>query len=415
MYPRDLPMLAPATPMLLASPMLAHSPVNPGMSLPQWAVILWAYRLHTALIAAIVVLAAGTACVLWPRTYVATSTLMVDYEVNDPLGGREFPIGLLGSYISTQLELVRSPEVLLPAIGRLKLARKKAYSAGYKGDGSTLDEWVETQVRKNLLVEQGQYGSYLIYVTYSAHDAGEAADVANTIASIYVEQNLQRTTAPATERAKRYKEQLAELQQKVAQAQDQVTIQTLKGKLVQQLQQMAELRATFGPRHPQALELQAQIDATRASLARELRIGSGSDAAREDASRWLGEQPQREVDEQRAQVGADTAKYQLELDAAQAVYKRALDGYDQVIQASTGRYTNIEVTSRARPPLKPSKPKVMLAMLLAVFAGLFLGVTGPLCYELLHRRVRCRDDLERDHGIPVLVEFAPITYRRSLA
>jgi len=38
--------------------------------------------------------------------------------------------------------------------------------------------------------------------------------------------------------------------------------------------------------------------------------------------------------------------------------------------------------------------------------GVALGVTGPLFYELLvKRRVRCRDDLERNHGIPVLAEF----------
>jgi len=27
---------------------------------------------------------------------------------------------------------------------------------------------------------------------------------------------------------------------------------------------------------------------------------------------------------------------------------------------------------------------------------------------LLNRRVRCRDDVERDHGIPVLVELGPV-------
>jgi polysaccharide biosynthesis transport protein len=33
---------------------------------------------------------------------------------------------------------------------------------------------------------------------------------------------------------------------------------------------------------------------------------------------------------------------------------------------------------------------------------------GPFCFGLLFRRVRCRDDLERDHGVPVLVEFGPL-------
>ena len=42
-----------------------------------------------------------------------------------------------------------------------------------------------------------------------------------------------------------------------------------------------------------------------------------------------------------------------------------------------------------------------------------LGLGIPLGYELLNRRVRCRDDLERHHGIPVLVEFGRLRMRST--
>jgi hypothetical protein len=33
-------------------------------------------------------------------------------------------------------------------------------------------------------------------------------------------------------------------------------------------------------------------------------------------------------------------------------------------------------------------------------------LAGPICYELLfNRRLHCRDDIERDLGLPVLAEF----------
>jgi capsular polysaccharide biosynthesis protein len=44
-------------------------------------------------------------------------------------------------------------------------------------------------------------------------------------------------------------------------------------------------------------------------------------------------------------------------------------------------------------------------------AAAMLGLGIPLGYELFNRRVRCRDDLERHHGIPVLVEFGRLRMR----
>ena len=125
MYPRDLPVLASATPVSIATPTLPQDLTSPGLSLPQWVSILWAYRKQTLMIASAVILTAALALALWPRTYTATSTLMVNYEVNDPLAGHEFTVGMLGSYIATQLALMQSPEVLLPVMDKYKLTQKK--------------------------------------------------------------------------------------------------------------------------------------------------------------------------------------------------------------------------------------------------------------------------------------------------
>ncbi len=41
--------------------------------------------------------------------------------------------------------------------------------------------------------------------------------------------------------------------------------------------------------------------------------------------------------------------------------------------------------------------------------GVLVGVLAPLIYELLvNRRIRCRDDFERDFSLPVLMEFDAI-------
>ena len=472
MYPHDLPALAGAAPVSLAMPLNARESGNPGLSAAQLISILWSYRMVSLGIATSIVAIVALACLVWPRTYEAAATLMVNFEVNDPLSGREFPTGLLGSYMSTQIELARGSEVLLPVIDRLKLTQSKAYASGYSGEPEGLRDWVETRVRKRLKVEQGRYGSQLIYISYLAGTPVEAAQVANAVAEVYSEQQYQRLTGPASERAARYTEQLAELKDKVALAQQQVSefrrssglidsdekgdvstlllstlehrllearnarrvaearasadqavgsqvlgstmIQSLKTQVALQSSQMAEFRASLGARHPQVLALQSQMSATRRALNAEVQAYSGNASAELASATQLEQQLQKAVEEQRAsvirvrQLQDDGSKYALELESAQSVYKRALDGYDQVMFASGGGYTNVDFVSRATPPPKASKPRVMIALLLACVVGGTLGLGLPLLYELMNRRVRCRDDLERDHGIPVLAELGPV-------
>ena len=413
-YPRDLPALATPSPMRVAMPVTSQQYASPGMSLLQIALILWAHKTASILIAGLVVSATALGTRLWPKTYEATTTLMVNFEVNDPLAGREFPVGLLGSYMSTQVELLRGSEVLLEVIDLLDLAQKKEYVSGYLGNEAGLRHWVEFKVRKKLTVEQGRFGSQLIHVTYAARTPLEAAQVANAVADAYSSQQYRMLTGPATERAKRYTAQLDELREKVSHAQKNLSdfrqrsglvdvdsrvdvdmhatlIQTLKAQHATQSMRLAELSPTLGERHPQIMELQSQIAATLRALYIETRAFSNK-ASSEIAG----------------------SKYQLEFQSAQASYARALDGYDQIMLASSGGYSNVNLVSRAVPPPKPSKPKTMMILLLSCVIGAALGIAIPFVYEMLNRRVRCRDDLERDYGIPVLAEMGPASHGKGM-
>ncbi|WP_295683983.1 hypothetical protein [uncultured Nevskia sp.] len=480
MPPDDLPAFAAASSLTpsQARPLMPRDFSHPGLSLNQLAVIFWAYRRLSLAIAAGVVLSVGLICAIWPRTYEATAALMVNFEVNDPLAGREFPVGLLGSYMATQVELARGSEVLLLVIDRLGLVNNRTYAAGYNGDASGLRNWVETRLRRDLSVEQGRYGSQLIYVSYAAGKPEEAARIANAIADVYAEQQHLRLSGPATDRATRYTAHVAGLKEKVDAAQERVAqfrqqsglidsdarnnvdlqllstleqrlleaqnarrvaaaratgdqsvgnqvlastmVQSLKAQSAVQNAKLAELRATLGPNHPQILELRAQIVATRQALNAELRAYSGNAISELSSAQQLESSLQKAVEEQRAsvinvrQLQGDGAKFQLELDSAQSVYKRALDGFDEIMFASTGGYTNVSFVSRASAPPKAAKPKIKAALLLACVIGGGLGLGLPLCWELLNRRIRCRDDVERDLGIPVLIELGPLVSHQQL-
>jgi uncharacterized protein involved in exopolysaccharide biosynthesis len=194
-----------------------------------------------------------------------------------------------------------------------------------------------------------------------------------------------------------------------------VQIAALKGTITALEAQLAEKQATLGPRHPAVLELNSRLDATRRSLAQEMQSVTRGNASEIASARDLEEKLSRAVADQRQkvlnlhQLQGEGQKLTLELESAQAVYKRALDGYDQIMFASAGNYTNVSFISRATPPLKASKPNKLKLLAVGVLFGFGLGLALPLCYELfVNRRLRCRDDLERTLGIPVLAQFDAI-------
>jgi uncharacterized protein involved in exopolysaccharide biosynthesis len=179
------------------------------------------------------------------------------------------------------------------------------------------------------------------------------------------------------------------------------------------------MRTTFGAQHPKVRELQSQIDATQSNLDRELSNVSNNSNAELVAARQLEAKLRVAVEEQRAKVLGvnkledEGMKYELELESAQSVYKRALDGYDEIMFATGGRTANISVVSSAIPPQQPAKPKTVKLLAAGIAAGILLGLIAPLCYELLlNRRVRCRDDFERGFDVPVLIEFDRIITAR---
>jgi succinoglycan biosynthesis transport protein ExoP len=482
---RNLPVLAVAHPAPAAvtpsyETALPKAFASPGLSILQILSILRAYRLPTlVIVVTISVLMAGL-IKLMPKTYTATTTMMVNPEGNDPLASNPGMATPTFNYMSTESQLMLSPEVLLPVIDKLNLTEDKSYTAGYAGDGSTLPDWVRENLIKSLDIQLGAFGSQLIYVNASARNPSLAAQIANTLADLYLTQQRQRVSGPASERAKRYALELAELKNKVRIAQDQVTafrqrtgvtdtttktssveqallgmlegklqdaenarrsaevkamsaqsantaagslaVQNLKALLNAQQTQLAQLRTTYGVQHPKVLELENQIHATQRNLDSELHGVTSANTSDLAAAQQLEAKMRAAVEEQRKKVLAvnklqdEGMKFELELESAQSVYKRALDGYDQIMFASGGHVANISVVSRAVPPQKAAKPNKFKLLIVGVMGGIAVGVLAPLIYELLiSRRIRCRDDFERDFDLPVLMEFDPILNLRSAA
>ncbi len=441
-------------------PVIPSEFMGNGLSLKQVFAIARAHRTSAILIFLLVTV--PTAVVIkfvLPRTYQATAILMVDSEITDR--------SMLGSYQSTRIQLMESPKVLMPVIEKLQLTQDPEYVAGYSGDPALLPYRVMDALIRKLDIEPGALGSDLLSVTASAKSPVKAADIANSVSEVYADQEpgpaaeraqrysqqlseLKAKVALAQEQVTAFRQrtgvapdvsadndveqsllnslelryQEAQSQRRAAEVkaqsgptlssafQSSTIAQELRSKVEVLESQLAQLSSTLGPQHPRVLELKSQIASTRKSLAAETASYSSQTSADLTAARQLEANLRTAVEEQRIKVlnyrktQEEGAKYSLELESAQTVYKRALDGYDTIMFTSGGHGTNVKFVSRAVPPLIAAKPDKVKLMGAASVLGLMLGLLGPLAYELLfNRRIRCVDDMERSFAIPVLIEL----------
>lgn len=432
------------------------------------AQILAMVRAHLWVSAAIFVLLACLSFVaikMLPKVYFATATLILNPDDTDLLAGRNFQAGQYSSYFPTQIELINNNVVLRPVADRLQLQKDERFTGGFQGDPKTLNDIVVINLRSSLDVQPGR-GSQMMYISAKSDDPVMAATLANAVAEEYLSQTNERTNKPAAKRADRYNAQTAELksnldekqarmaefrqkygmvdmgqdseqsarvatelEEKVRRAQevrrqlesqsvniraDGILVQetpeegSLRTKLSELEGQLTKASATKGAQHPQIQGLQREIEVTRQAI--QSNVERRIQMARTLESQFQGElaaQRRRTLD--RKLVQDEGAKLAMELRLAEEAYASALRGLDAVEFASEGNYQDVELVSRAEPPVTAAKPNKLKLFLAALAASMAAAIGLPFVYELfLSRRVRCRDDLERSFKIITLAEFGPI-------
>jgi uncharacterized protein involved in exopolysaccharide biosynthesis len=398
-----------------------------------------------------------------PKSYYATATLIVNSDNADPLAGRLQGIGQSYTFFPTQVELINNNVVLRPVAERLGLKSDRYFNSGFVGDPKTLDDMVVAKLRSAVSVSQGAGGSQLLYISGLAPTPQQAAQIANAVADEYMRQTRERINAPAAERAVRYTEQTAELKRKADDAQAKVVafrerygmtdfaqgtdlesvaladaetkllqaqnarrqlegqqgdaravgnveqespeVTALYTKLDAQKDELAKARATMGARHPKVLQLQSEIDATRTAIQTNAR--KQLDRAGELVNKYqanVDAARQRLLDHRALQDQG--SKLILEQKLAEDAYAQALRGLDPVKFASQGNYQDVSMVNPAEPPIKSAKPNKLKLFAMALAASLAFAFGAPFAYELLlRRRIRCRDDIERNFRIVMLAEF----------
>jgi uncharacterized protein involved in exopolysaccharide biosynthesis len=469
----------PGGPPPLLPPPAESEEASSGISTQQIQCILKAFWKHSLITFLGIMLVSAFEIRSMPKMYVATAQLLVHHDISkDPFVAQGAQVAVQGnqdSFIPTQIELINSPSVLQAVIDRLDLGHDNEFTHGFKGTPNELREVVVGNLQSSLTVSQGK-GSQLLYIAASYPAANRAADIANAVAKEYLRQERMRVNEPASERVALYTRDLQDLKQKVTEAQERVTefkkqhslidvevkeggpdietaaLNDLQAKLIaaqtarrelesrqldpdgspeavlkdptvvalrttlgQDEEKMALLLTTEGPKHPEVMQLQAQINTTKRSLQNEVQAISRNIQTQLAQARELEAKYQRDLDAQRAttverrSLRDQAGSLMLQLESAQATYKKALDGYDVSRFDSATDNGDVSLVASASPPARAEKPDKAKLFMMACMAALAVGLGWPFAYELLiDRRLRCRDDLERTFGVPVLAQFGPI-------
>lgn len=398
---------------------------------------------------------------------IAIDTVKMDPVTNLPMSGSQTlgymatQIDIIGSH-ETALKVVN-----LLKLDSFPEAREQ-FAEENDGRGDIRD-WLADSLLKNLDVKPSQE-SNVITLQYTSQDPAFSSTMANSFVEAYKQLIIEIRASSAQQNSIFFQQQMTSLQQKLEQAQKKLSdyqqsqgivatderldietqrlaeissqlvnaqaqsidadsrqqqgkevapdvlnnplIQQLKGQLAQQEANFKQIAAKEGPNHPLYKQAQAELGATRAQLANLIRQYTTGLTNSADNAQLRQDSLKKALAEQKSKVlalkaqRADLDILQRGVDSAQQIYDLAMQKLAQAAMESNSDVTNVAVLKAAPEPLKHSKPRVLVNMIIACFLGLLLGVAFALVLELLDRRIRSVADIEQLLQLPVLADLS---------
>ncbi|MFL6576089.1 MAG: Wzz/FepE/Etk N-terminal domain-containing protein, partial [Povalibacter sp.] len=158
------------------------------MSFTQLIRILWARRRLVLLTTITAVALAFIAYLIMPKTYVGTTSMVINARAADPLTGSSPNLPSTTSVMATQIDVITSRAVALKVVDGLKLPTDEANAERMGLDMHTREGWAWELLQR--LTVKPVSESNVVRIKFEDPDPKFAADVANAFAHAYMETNL---------------------------------------------------------------------------------------------------------------------------------------------------------------------------------------------------------------------------------
>lgn len=252
--------------------------------------------------------------------------------------------------------------------------------------------------------EQGKE-SGIIRLALASTDAAEAVSILNKISSLYVQQNVQRTSAEAAQSLDFLQGQLPQVKRDLAKASEALNGYQTRGKTVNislETQSVLEQIVSLDTRISELKMQQAELD----------RKFTKQHPAYRALMTQIGELTQQQKAlESKSQNLPSTQQELLNLtrdvEVASQIYTQLLNKSQELDIVRAGAVGNARLIDTADVDLtNPVKPRKALIVLIATFLGAFLGVALVLLRKSLSRGLEGPEAIEQ-LGLPV---YASIPY-----
>lgn len=171
---------------------------------------------------------------------------------------------------------------------------------------------------------------------------------------------------------------------------------------------LKDSNVNLGKNHPQTLRAEEELASLRSKLDAETKQVTSAIGTTLGVNRQKEQELRTAIATQKARV-LELNKTRDEISVLKRDFETAQRNYElisvrssQTKLESTSVQTNIAVLNSAPEPIEPSRPRMLLNVIAAVFLGLLLGIGIALMRELSNRRVRSADDLTELIGVPLL-------------
>ncbi|MBF4988584.1 chain length determinant protein EpsF [Methylophilus sp. 14] len=250
------------------------------MNLSQLVLILKARYKMILLVAVITLLTASLVSLLFPKSYKAATTVILNYKGVDPVTGMAMPAQLMPGYMATQVEIIQSKNVTLDVIKRLRLAEVKSlqeqFAHATEGKQADINEWLADLLQQKLTILPSKESS-VISIGYKGVDPVFAATMANAFAESYINLSLKLKIDPAIKASQYLSQQTKALRENVQQAQDKLAE-------YQQKHGLTSIQDSFDVESSKLRDLSTQY-----SMAQSQSIDANS--RRNDASKNMSDSP----------------------------------------------------------------------------------------------------------------------------
>ncbi|MBP9064371.1 MAG: chain length determinant protein EpsF [Aquabacterium sp.] len=408
---------------------------------------------------------------LLPKQYKAMASVVIDFKP-DPVSAVMYGGLASPAFMATQVDIIMSDRVAQRVVRNLKLNEnpqiRQQWQDETNGQG-TIEGWLAATFQKQMDVVPSRESS-VITVSYRAQDPRFAAGLANAFVQAYIDTALELRTDPARlystffeNRSKEARESLEKAQSRLSTFQKENGIiasderldiensrlnelssqltalqaisaesasretqaqgtqsdrlqEVLNNGLIAQLKadvgrgeaQLQQLSTRLGDRHPQVVELRANLTELRTRLEAETRKVTGGVGVTNTINRKREADIRAALEAQRAKVlkmkavRDEGVVMMRDAENAQRAYDAILQRFTQTSLEGQATQSNVNVLTQATPPVEHSSPLLLLNTLLSVFLGGLLAVGIVMLLEMRDRKVRSVDDAVAALGLPVI-------------